>query len=231
LTLGSDRVTGWWLPAKKPQAWTLLYLHGNAANMSANAAHAVRLRNAGLNVFIIDYRGYGESTGGPPRERLAYEDAERAWTYLTQERKLAASNLVIYGRSLGGAVAIELASKHSDAGALIAESTFPSIVDLADGSLFAYLPLGLIVTERFDAASTIRTVRVRKLFLNGDADAMLTPRRVQRLYDSAPEPKRLVLIPGGHHDDLATANAAAYFQVLNDFLGGLDVKAAVSPTL
>jgi fermentation-respiration switch protein FrsA (DUF1100 family) len=229
LPFGGDRLAGWWVPAREPRARTLLYLHGNAGNIAANAVHAVRLRNAGLNVFIFDYRGYGDSTGGPARERLAYEDAERAWTYLVQERKLAASDIVIYGHSLGGAIAIDLASKHPDAGALIAESAFTSIVDVADGTLFAYLPLGLIVTERFDSISKIGTIRVPKLILNGDADTMNPPRMAQRLSAAAAEPKRLAFISGGHHNDLASVNAAAYFHAVNDFLGGLEPKAPSRP--
>src|SRR5688572_26422752 len=78
IPLNGDRLAGWWVPSEDPQARTLLYLHGNAGNVSANAAHVLRLRRTGLNVFIFDYRGYGDSTGGPPREALVYEDAERA---------------------------------------------------------------------------------------------------------------------------------------------------------
>jgi uncharacterized protein len=156
LALDGDRLAGWWLPSKIPHAPTLLYLHGNAGNVSANADQVRRLAGTGLSIFIFDYRGYGESTGGPPRERLVYEDAERAWTYLIRERRIQPSDVVIYGHSMGGAVAIDLASRHPDAGGLITESTFPSIVDAADGTVFAWLPLRLIVTERFDAASRIR---------------------------------------------------------------------------
>src|SRR5688572_1199852 len=120
--LNSDRLAGWWVPSKIPGAATLLYLHGNAGNVSANADQVRRLAGTGLNIFIFDYRGYGESTGGPPRERLVYEDAERAWTYLVRERRIQPSDVVIYGHSLGGAVAIDLASRHPDAGGLITES-------------------------------------------------------------------------------------------------------------
>ncbi len=118
---------------RTPQARTLLYLHGNANNVGANVDQVVRLRSTGLNVFIVDYRGYGENTGGPPREKLLYEDAERAWTYLVAERHIPPANIAIYGHSLGGAVAIDLASRHPEAGALITESTLTSIADLADG--------------------------------------------------------------------------------------------------
>jgi fermentation-respiration switch protein FrsA (DUF1100 family) len=218
LPLSGDRLAGWWVPSKIPHAATLLYLHGNAGNVSANADQVQRLAGTGLNIFIFDYRGYGESTGGPPRERLLYEDAERAWTYLVRERRVQPSDVVVYGHSMGGAVAVDLASRHADAGALITESTFPSIIEMADRTPFAWLPLRLIVTERFDAASRIRSIHVPKLILHGDADAMIPVRLARRLFDAAADPKQLAVIPGGDHEDSAEINAAAYFAALNGFL-------------
>jgi len=129
LPLKGDQLAGWWVPSEDPQAKTLLYLHGNAANVAANVHHVLRLRRTGLNVFIFDYRGYGQSTGGPPREKLLYEDAERAPKYLVAERNIPPANIAIYGHSLVGAVAINLASNHPEAGALITEGTLTSIAD------------------------------------------------------------------------------------------------------
>lgn len=218
IPLGSDRLAGWWVPSERPQAKTVLYLHGNASNIGANADQVVRLRGAGLNVLIIDYRGYGESTGGPPRETLVYEDANRAWTYLVAERKIAPADIAIYGHSLGGAVAIELASRHPDAGALITESTFTSIADMADEMTYGtFLPIRLILTERFDSISKIGSIRVPKLFLHGEADG-IGPTMARRLYDAAANPKQLALIPGGGHNDSAEVNPTAYFAALNTFL-------------
>jgi len=218
LPLNGDVLAGWWVPSKNDPAATILYLHGNAGNVSANADQVRRLAVTGLNIFIFDYRGYGESTGGPPREQILYEDAERAWTYLVRERRIEPSRIVIYGHSMGGAVAIDLASRHGDAGGLITESTFPSIVDAADGTLFAWLPLQLIVTERFDAASRIRSIRVPKLIVHGEADTMIPVQLARRLYDEAAEPKHLAVIAGGGHEDSAELNASAYFGALNAFL-------------
>ena len=218
LPLGADSLAGWWVPSKIPHAATLLYLHGNAGNVSANADQVQRLARTGLSIFIFDYRGYGESTGGPPRERLVYEDAERAWTYLVRERRIPPSAVVIYGHSMGGAIAIDLASRHPDAGGLITESTFPSVIDVADRTLFAWLPLRLIVTERFDAASRIRAIHVPKLIVHGDADPMIPVPLARRLYDAAADPKELAVIPGGGHEDSADINPAAYFAAFDGFL-------------
>src|SRR5258707_9626898 len=140
LPLKGNQLAGWWVPSEDPQARTLLYLHGNAANIAANVHHVLRLRSIGLNVFIFDYRGYGNSTGGPPREKLLYEDAERAWQYLVAERNIAPANIAIYGHSLGSAVAIDLASKHPEAGALSPEGALTSIAGVADKFSFTAVP-------------------------------------------------------------------------------------------
>lgn len=225
LSLKGDQLAGWWVPSEDPQARTLLYLHGNAANVAANVRHVLRLRSTGLHVFIFDYRGYGHSTGGPPREKLLYEDADRAWKYLVAERNIPPANIAIYGHSLGGAVAIDLAGKHPEAGALITEGTLTSIADRADGSLYAaYLPVRLILTERFDSISKIGSIHLPKLILQGEADTMAPPLMARRLYDAAPGPKQLALIPGGGHEDSAVVNATAYFAALNGFLSQYGFK-------
>ena len=218
LPLKGDNLSGWWVPSEDPGARTLLYLHGNAGNVAVNVDQVVRLRNTGLNVFIIDYRGYGHSSGGPPRAKLVCEDGERAWDYLVAERHIPPAHIAIYGHSMGGAVAIDLASKHPDAGALITEGTLTSIIDRAQGTWAAYLPLRLIITERFDSLSKIGSIRLPKLILQGDSDTMVPPVMARRLYDAAPAPKQIALIPGGGHEDSAVVNRAAYFGALNAFL-------------
>ena len=134
------------------------------------------------------------------------------------ERRIAPATIVIYGHSLGGVVAIDLASKHPDAGALIAESTLTSIADLADGMPAGrLLPVRLILTERFDALSKIRAVHVPTLILQGQEDTRhLTMGR--RLYEAANDPKQRAVIPGGGHNDSAEMNPTAYFGALNGFL-------------
>jgi uncharacterized protein len=216
LPIGGGQLAGWWVPADNPQTATLLYLHGNANNVGANAQEVVRFHSAGLNVFIFDYRGYGESTGGPPREKLVYEDADRAWTYLVSERRISPATIAIYGHSLGSAVAVDLASKHPEAGALIIEGVLTSIADLAhEMGVGTVVPVRLILTERFDAISKIGSVHIPTLILEGDSDRPLSARR---LYDSARDPKQLALIPGGGHEDSAEVNPKFYFGALDSFL-------------
>jgi pimeloyl-ACP methyl ester carboxylesterase len=224
LPLKGDKLSGWWVPSDEPGARTLLYLHGNAGNVAVNVDQLLRLRSTGLNVFIIDYRGYGHSSGGPPRAKLVCEDGERAWNYLVAERSIPPAHIAIYGHSMGGAVAIDLASRHPDAGALITEGTLTSIIDRARGTWAAYLPLRLIITERFDSLSKIGSIRVPKLILQGDSDTMVPPVMARRLYDAAPDPKQIALIPGGGHEDSAVVNAAAYFGALNAFLTRYGLK-------
>ena len=227
LPIDGSQLAGWWVPADNPQTATLLYLHGNANNVGANAREVVRFHHAGLNVFIFDDRGYGESTGGPPREKLVYEDADRAWTYLVSDRHISSATIAIYGHSLGAAVAVDLARKHPEAGALVVEGALTSIADLADemrvGSL---LPVRLILTERFDAISKIGSVHIPTLILEGDADRPLMARR---LYDSARDPKQMALIPGGGHEDSAEVNPKVYFGALDSFLSQYRLKVARQP--
>src|SRR5215469_190826 len=224
LPLKGDNLSGWWVPSEKLGARTLLFLHGNAGNVATNVDQVLRLRSTGLNVFIIDYRGYGHSSGGPPRAKLVCEDGERAWNYLVAELNIPPAHIAIYGHSMGGAVAIDLASKHPDAGALITEGTLTSIVDRAHGTWAAFLPLRLIITERFDSLSKIGSIRVPKLILQGDSDTMVPPVMARRLYDAAPDPKQIALIPGGGHENSAVVNPTAYFAALNAFLSQYYLK-------
>ncbi len=149
---------------------------------------------------------------------MLYEDAERAWKYLVEEQNTSPGNIVIYGHSLGGAVAVDLASKHPEAGALIAEGALTSIADRAAGTPYAaYLSVRLILTVRFDSISKIESIHLPKLILQGEADTMAPPLMARRLYDAAPDPKQMALIPNGGHEDSAVVNATAYFTALNGF--------------
>lgn len=208
--------------AQPPQAKALLYLHGNYANIGANAEHAARLSRYGVNVLLPDYRGFGASPGPFPSERRVYEDAAAAWNWLVHQKGYAPSQIVIYGHSLGGAVAIHLANNHPDAAGLIVESSFTSTAEMArlDPKLRA-LPLSFLITNRFDSLDRVTHLRIPVLYIHGTADGVVPPAMAQRLYQRTPQPKSLVLIEGAGHANCATVGAERYKAALRTFLQSL----------
>ena len=221
-TAGSDgqgRLDGWWIPAEQPDAAVVLYLHGNGDNIGANAAHSVRLRSLGLSVLLFDYRGYGRSSEGFPSEALVYQDSEDAWNYLVREYHVRPRQIFIYGHSLGGAIAIELAIHHPDAAGLIVESSFTSATDMARRlGVFRFFPLEMLVHERFQSISKVGSLKLPVIFLHGTSDLTVPSSMSQKLFAAAPEPRQLVLIPGGHHIDSAVVGGPLYFDPLRTFV-------------
>ena len=124
-------IHGWWIPTLSQRvnqlAPTVLYLHGNGSNIGDLIARASQFHKLGYNILLFDYRGYGRSSGPFPNEKRVYEDAETAWQYLTEQLKIPANYMIIYGRSLGGAIALNLATEHPNAASTITEATFTSI--------------------------------------------------------------------------------------------------------
>ena len=197
----------------------LLYLHGNGGNIASNLEHAVRLRNFGASVLIVDYRGYGRSTGPFPSEAHVYEDAEVAWQYLVQQKKIKPEEIIIYGHSLGGAIAIELASHHPEAGGLIAESTFTSIEDMSKKQhVYSFFPIHLLLSQKFASLSKIPAVKMPALFIHGTGDELASYHMSERLYEAAVGPKKLVLIEDAGHEDCAIVGGEKYKNAVQAFL-------------
>ena len=214
-----ERMHGWWIPASQPNAQVLLYLHGNGINIGANVAHANRFHRLGFSVLLPDYRGYGRSEGSFPTEAAVYQDAAVAWDYLVQERKIQPEQIFLYGHSLGGAVAIDLAVKHPDAAGLIVESSFTSIRDIVDyQSIYRIFPIDLILNQRFDSIRKVRSLALPVLFIHGTADLRVPATMSQQLYEAAPQPKQLVLIPDAGHNDTAETAGDKYFQMMQKFI-------------
>jgi uncharacterized protein len=215
----TEKIHGWWIPAQKPTQSTLLYLHGNGSNIGANTAHALRFQSLGFNVLLIDYRGYGKSEGGFPSETSVYIDAETAWQYLIRDRKLQPSQIYIYGHSLGGAIAIELATHHPDAAGLIVDGSFTSTPAVAaQKPLYRLLPLELILHQRFDSLSKIKSIRIPTLFIHGDADTIIPIDMGQELFTAKPEPKQFLAIAGAGHNNGAKTNWPAYKNAVLELL-------------
>jgi len=196
---------------------TLLFFHGNAGNLYDRLGNVELLLDLGLDVLIIDYRGYGKSDG-EPSEAALYADAAAAYAYLTEGRGIAPSQMVIFGRSLGSAVAIELATRIAPA-ALIVESAFTSAKDLARHH-YGWLPGALIrnLSHEFDSMAKVSGLDAPKLFIHGDRDGIVPMQMGRRLFEAANEPKQWYPIAGAGHNDTVIVGGAAYAERLDAFL-------------
>jgi uncharacterized protein len=211
----TEQIHGWWIPALGKSVGTLLYLHGNGINIGANVEHALRFHQLGFSVLLIDYRGYGRSVSVFPSEASVYADAQRAWNYLVQERRIPPAQIYIYGHSLGGAIAIELATRQPQAAAVIVESSFTSIRALTDLKGWPrFFPVDVILTQRFDSLRKVQSLKLLSLFIHGTADTLIPFEMSQSLYAAAPQPKQLILVPQAGHGNVASVAGPAYLQAV-----------------
>lgn len=193
---------------------TLLYFHGNAGNISYRYEFIRKLMTIPVSVFIIDYRGYGKSEGTPSEEGF-YRDAQAAWDYLVNSRGLKASQIIIFGKSLGGAVGIDLATKIDPAGVII-QSSFTSIADMAK----RVMPLvpGFLIRTKMNSVEKIRRVRTPKLFIHSPVDEVVPYELGRRLYDEAIEPKQFYEVADSSHNETDLTGGAAYMEALRRFI-------------
>jgi uncharacterized protein len=219
LPIEGKHIYGWWIPAQSQAAPTVLYCHGNGHNIGEAADLASRFHKLGLSVFAFDYRGYGKSDGEFPSETAVYADAERAWDYLIQDRKIPPKQIVIYGHSLGGAIAINLAAHHPNAGGLIVQSSFSSALDMAKRNWWtAIFPVDVLLNQRFDSIRKVPQLKMPVLYLHGTADTLIPAEMSQRLFAATRSPKKLKLFPGAGHNNLPQVGGAVYSQAVQDFV-------------
>ena len=209
------RLHGWYAHRKDARA-VVLFCHGNAGNVTHRAHTLAALHDlVGASVLIFDYRGYGKSQGKPTEDGvLADARAARAW--LAEKEGIATSDIVLMGRSLGGAVAVDLAA-NDGARALVLESTFSSVADVG-AYHYPWVPVRALLRTRLDAAAKIGRYHGPLLQSHSDADTVVPYRFGQRLFQAANEPKRFITIPDGDHND---AQPAGYYQALIEFLDDL----------
>jgi len=219
-----DKLAIWWLPPSDPAAPTLLYLHGTFRTLYRNYPKIEALRAAGFGVLAVDYRGWGDSTAIVPSEKSILADADVAWTELVRHQPEPKMR-VIYGHSLGGAVAIDLASrKHggTDYGALIVESTFTNLADLAGSAAGPVGPIAVWLSgESFDSFSKIGRIDAPILMLHGDHDNTVPVALGRTLRDAAPAGVHWVEIPGGSHSRLHEDAPELYQQALTELIAVL----------
>ena len=189
------RIHGWLVKSQEAKT-TLIYLHGNAGNIGDRVGKIGLFHQINLNVLIIDYRGYGKSQGRPS-EKGIYADAAAAYDYLKSRPDLKDQNIVVYGSSIGGAVAVDLALKKEIEG-LIVDSSFTSAADMAK-TIYPFLPAFLLKTK-LDSIHKIGKVSAPKLFLHSPEDEIVPYALGRKLYGAAPQPKQFFEIIGGHND-------------------------------
>jgi fermentation-respiration switch protein FrsA (DUF1100 family) len=176
---------------------TLILCHGNAGNMTDRISIARAFHEMGLSVLMLDYRGYGTSEGSPD-EAGTYADAEAAWDYVTRELGIPPHKVIIYGESLGGAVAVELATRH-EAAALIVEASFTSLCDVAS-TVYPFLPVRLLARARYKSIDKVGQITYPKLHIHSPDDDIVPFELGKRLFEAAAEPKQMIVTRGGHND-------------------------------
>ncbi|MGH2919972.1 MAG: alpha/beta hydrolase [Solirubrobacteraceae bacterium] len=199
-----ERLHGWWVDRRAPARGHVLLCHGNAGNVGDRVLHAAMLTAAGFDVLLFDYRGYGNSSG-TPGERGTYRDARAALDCLLRQPGVDATRVYYLGESLGGAVALELALAHPPAG-LVLVSAFTSVRDMARVH-YGLIPTAL-VPDAYPNLRRVRDLRAPLLVLHGEDDAIVPAEQGRALFEAAPEPKRLRMVPGVGHNDIVTLAGA-----------------------
>lgn len=212
-TTDAVKLNGWWIPAKNPRA-TLLFCHGNAGNIGDRVELIGLFNELNLNVFIFDYRGFGKSAGSP-NESGTYLDAMGTYNYVKEAKDVTEDRVIIFGKSIGGNIAIDLATK-AKAALLISDSAFTSTVAMCK-EVYPFLPAKLIVTQRYDALSKIGEVDMPKLIIHSKDDEIVPFHHGEELYRNAGEPKEFFVMEGLHNDAISTFRSK-YKKGIKDFL-------------
>jgi len=214
-TSDDKRLNGWFIPSDKAK-FTVILCHGNGGNISHRLEKITMLRTLGLNTLVFDYRGYGKSDGAPSESGL-YKDVDAAYNYLIKERKTAGDSIILYGESLGGAVAIDLAHR-TKVRALIIEDTFTSVKDMARIT-YPLIPY-FVLSAKFNSISKIKNVTCPKLIIHSINDEIIPFRLGEKLFDEAEEPKRFLKTRGGHNTAFSDS-AKLFVEGIGTFLNEL----------
>jgi fermentation-respiration switch protein FrsA (DUF1100 family) len=213
VTRDNIHLDGWFIPAPEERG-VILFCHGNAGNISHRLDSLLLFHKLGFSTLIFDYRGYGRSEGRPT-EAGTYLDTETAWNYLTENRSTAPSRIILFGRSLGAAVAVHQAAVHTP-GALIVESCFTSVPDMA-AELYPLLPVRWLSRLDYNAQQLLQRVSCPVLVVHSRDDEIIPFRHGRALYEAANEPKQFLELRGGHNDGFLLAGGT-YTQGLDEFL-------------
>jgi len=219
-TADNVRLNGWFMPSSHPSGKTLLLLHGNAGNISHRFDKYAIFHELGLDIFALDYRGYGKSEGAPSETGL-YLDARAAYRYLREQRGIDQHKLVVYGESLGVAVAVDLLGQVAAAG-LALEAGFTSAPDVGQ-EMYPFLPMRWLMRAQYDALGKIGRIDAPLLIFHSRDDEFFTMRHAQKLLAAAPARKELIELRGGHNDAFMQS-AEVYREALRHFTASLPEK-------
>ena len=212
-------LSGWFVPSSpSPSSFTVLVLNGNGGNRAYRAPLAVSLQRHGVQALLFDYRGYGGNEGKPTEAGLR-ADARAARSYLLERGDVDPSRLIYFGESLGTAVAIELAAEHPPAGVIL-RSPFTSLVEVGQIH-YPFLPVRLLLRDRFAAIDDMKRVHCPVLILAGDQDRIIPLGQSRRVYDAAPSAKELVILAGADHNDIELLAGEEMMAAITRFLGQL----------
>lgn len=209
------KIHGWYVAGENGSNKTILWFHGNAGNISHRIDNMKRLAELGFNVLIIDYRGYGRSEGKPSEKGL-YQDAVAAYRFLAEKRNVSYKNLILFGRSLGGAIAVDLAV-HKQCAGVILESSFTSVKAMAK-QLFPFLPVTGILKTKFDSIHKIEKISCPILLIHGTNDELVPYHHGLELFEKAREPKYFYKVEAAGHNDLIYIGGERYFQRIKKFI-------------
>jgi hypothetical protein len=207
------RIHGWYIPCDGAQK-SLLFFHGNAGNISHRQGSIAVFHQLGVNVLAIDYRGYGKSQG-KPSEAGTYQDASAAWAYLVNEKGVSTEDIISHGRSLGGAIAVWLASERQ-VGSLIIESSFTSVPELAK-DLYPFIPTEKLIKYKYNSREKLNSVSCPVLTVHSREDDIIPYKHGESLYEAAQEPKTFLDIEGDHNYGFAQSGDI-YFSGLKAFM-------------
>ena len=223
-TKDNVNLDAWFVPAKdKDQIGkgVILFCHGNGGNIGDRVSYLPIFRDLGLSTFLFDYRGYGKS-GGKPTEEGTYNDVEAAWQYLTQEKQIPPKKIIIYGESLGGAIASYLAQKISQqdsknaASGLVLASTFTSVSDRAS-ELYPFLPIRLLSRFSYNSRDRLPNIKIPVLIIHSTDDEIIPFSHGDRNFQAANQPKKLVKLRGDHNGGFLDS-LEIYRNGLNEFI-------------
>jgi hypothetical protein len=212
-TSDAEKLDAWFIPAD-PARGVVLFFHGNAGNISHRLDSIRLFHELGLSVLIFEYRGYGQSTGRPT-EKGTYRDADAAWQYLVEQRGIPPEAIILFGRSLGAAIAAELATRQ-DPAAVILESGFTSVPDIA-AELYPWLPVRWLSRYRYDSRKLLANIHSPVLIAHSRDDEIIPYSNGEQLFAAANEPRQFLELRGGHNDGFIVSGMA-YIQGLDSFI-------------